>query len=121
MIGCRGASWSKQLDDKELRGVLGSAIGAKTFPVFWTSSAHASSSATVWYADFKGLCKLCFTAVMQKSNTPLLSFSHILCVRALGYLRVVSPTLGAGGVVCSVRAVVEYPKSLNSTVLPLFT
>ena len=31
-IGCRGASWSKQLDDKELRGALGSTIGAENFP-----------------------------------------------------------------------------------------
>ena len=31
-IGCRGASWSEQLGDKELRGVLGSAIGTKNFP-----------------------------------------------------------------------------------------
>ena len=69
-IGCRGVSWSEQLDDEELRGALGSTIGAERVPVFWTSSAHASSSATVWYADFKGLCKLCCTAVMQKSNTP---------------------------------------------------
>ena len=59
---------------------------------------------------------------MQKSNTPFPSFSHVLCVRALGYQRVVSPTLEAG-VVCLVRAVFEnlYPKSLNSTVVPLFT
>ena len=26
VIGCRGASWSEQLDGKEIRGVLGSAI-----------------------------------------------------------------------------------------------
>ena len=38
--GCRGASWSEQLDGKELRGALGSAIGTKRTPVFWTSSAQ---------------------------------------------------------------------------------
>ena len=58
-IGCRGASWSEQLDGKELRGALGSAIGTERIPVFWTPSAHPSSSATVWYDDFKGLCKSC--------------------------------------------------------------
>ena len=51
-IGCRGASWSEQLDDKELRGALGSAIGTERIPVFWTSSAHASSSATVCTYDY---------------------------------------------------------------------
>ena len=33
-IACRGASWSEQLDDKELRGALGSAIGAEMILVF---------------------------------------------------------------------------------------
>ena len=83
-IGCRVASWSEQLDDKELRGALGSAIGTERIPVFLTLSAH-SSSATVWYADFKGLCRLCCTAVMQKSNTPyssvFLSHSVRSCIR----------------------------------------
>ena len=51
-IGCRGASWSEQLDDNELRGVLGSAIGTERIPVFWTSSAYASSTTTLWYAEF---------------------------------------------------------------------
>ena len=84
-IGCRGASWSEQLDDKKLRGALGSAIGAERIPVSWTSSAHASSSATVSYADFTGLCKLCYVAVMQKNNTPynsvFLSCSVRSCIK----------------------------------------
>ena len=33
--GCRGASWSKQLDGKELRGALGSAIGTEKIPISW--------------------------------------------------------------------------------------
>ena len=44
-IGCRGASWSEQLDSKELREALGSAIGAERIPVFWALStwpAHPS-------------------------------------------------------------------------------
>ena len=69
-ISCRGASWSEQLDGKELRGALESAIGTERIPVFWTSSAHPFSSTTVWYSDFKGLCKFCCTTVMQKRNTP---------------------------------------------------
>ena len=52
-IGCRGASWSEQLDDKELRRMLGSAIGTERIPVFWISSTNYFSSAMVWYADFK--------------------------------------------------------------------
>ena len=36
VIGCRGASWSEQLDGKEHRGALGSAIGTEKIPVFWT-------------------------------------------------------------------------------------
>ena len=107
-IGCRGASWSEQLDDKELRGALGRVIEAEIFLVFWTaSSAHASSSATVWYVYFKGLCKLCCSAVMKKSKTSYSSvFSHVLCVRAIGYSRVAFPILEASDV-CSVRAVFE--------------
>ena len=52
-IGCRGASWSEQLDGRELHGALGSVIGTERIPVFWTPSVHLSSSATVWYADSK--------------------------------------------------------------------
>ena len=33
-IGCRGTSWSEKLDDKKLRGALGSAIGTERIPVF---------------------------------------------------------------------------------------
>ena len=79
-IGCRGASWSEQLDDKELRGALVSAIRAERISVCWISSAHASSSASVWYADFKELCKLCCTAVMHKSNTP---YSSVFLSRSM--------------------------------------
>ena len=39
-IGGRGTSWSEQLDDKELRGALGSAIETERIPVLSTSSAH---------------------------------------------------------------------------------
>ena len=47
VIGCRGASWSEQLDDKELHGVPGSARGPERILVFSTKSpARASSSAT---------------------------------------------------------------------------
>ena len=67
-MGCRGASWSEQLDGKKLHGALENAIGTERILVFWTPSAHPSSSATVWYADFKGLCKSCCAGVMQKSN-----------------------------------------------------
>ena len=84
-IGCRGASWSEQLDDKEFRGALESAIGTERIPVFWTSSAHPFLPATVWYSDFKGLCKSCCTTVMQKRNTPyssvFLSRSVRSCIR----------------------------------------
>ena len=84
-IGCRGASWSEQVDGKELRRALESAIGTERNPVFWTSSARPSSSATAWCADFKGLCKSCCTAVMQKSTTSyssvFLSRSVLSCIR----------------------------------------
>ena len=46
-IGCRGPSWSGQLDGKELRGALGSAIGTERIPVFWTPSTNPSSSTTI--------------------------------------------------------------------------
>ena len=51
-IGCRGASWSEQLDGKELRGVLGSATGTQKQPIMriedrlfdtgWARSAMAT-------------------------------------------------------------------------------
>ena len=52
---CQGASWSEEFDDKELRGAL---VGERDLElrrclVFRTSSTHPSSSATVWYADYK--------------------------------------------------------------------
>ena len=73
-IGCRGASWSEQPDDKEVRGAPGSARGSERVLIFWTTSpARASLSATVWYV-VKGLCKLCCTAVMQKGSTPYFFF-----------------------------------------------
>ena len=78
--GCRGASWSEQLDGKELRGALGIVIGTERVPVFWTPSAHPSLSATVWNADFKGLCMSCYIAVMQKSNT---SYSSVFISRCV--------------------------------------
>ena len=84
-VDCQGASWSEQLDDKELRGALGSAIGTERISISRTSSAHPSSSATVWYAVFIGLYKSCCTTVIQKSNTPyssvFLSRSVRSCIR----------------------------------------
>ena len=59
-----------------------SARGTERIPVLWTPSTwptHSSSSTTVWYADFKGLCKSCCTTVMQKSNT---SFSSVFLSRS---------------------------------------
>ena len=90
-IGCLGASWSEQLNDKELRGAPGSARGSERILVFWTiSPARASSSATVWYA-VKGLCKLFRTTVMHKSNTPYSSvFFRVLCVRCCCFVVVFS-------------------------------
>ena len=37
--GCRGASWSEDLDNKELHGALGAREDRiQEFPIFWTSS-----------------------------------------------------------------------------------
>ena len=63
-IGCRGASWSEQLDGKELRGEDSRFLGT----VFMAS--HSYSYATMWYTDFQGLYKSRCTAVTQKRNTP---------------------------------------------------
>ena len=47
---CQGASWSKELDGKELRGALGGEHELETrgCPIFWTSSTHPASPTTVW-------------------------------------------------------------------------
>ena len=37
-IGCRGASWSEELDDKELHGAREDR--SQDFPIFWTTSSH---------------------------------------------------------------------------------
>ena len=39
VIGCRGASWSEELDDKELHGAPGAREDrSRDFSIFWTSS-----------------------------------------------------------------------------------
>ena len=40
-IGCRGTSWRKELDDKELHGAPGARENrSQEFPIFWTTSSH---------------------------------------------------------------------------------
>ena len=83
-IGCRGASCSKVLNDKELRGSPEAREDrSQDFPLFWTTSslfARAPSfiDQRVWYTYFKGLCKRCFTAVMQTNNA-LYSSVYLSC------------------------------------------
>ena len=38
-VGCRGASWSEELDDKKLHGVPG-AREDRSLSMFWTTSSH---------------------------------------------------------------------------------
>ena len=53
-VGCRGASWSKVVDDKELHGAPRARENrSQGFPIFWTASSHRLlvpllSSATQW-------------------------------------------------------------------------
>ena len=53
-VGCRGASWSKELDDEELHGAPGAREDrSQGFPIFWRTSSHRLlvpllSSATQW-------------------------------------------------------------------------
>ena len=98
--------------DRELKGNSAewSAIGTEMIPVFWAPSswpAHSSSSATVWYADFKGFVSPVVPLLCRKVIPRIApSFSHVLCFRALGYLRVAFLALEAG-IVLPGRAVSE--------------
>ena len=53
-VGCREASWSKELDDKELNGAPGAREDrSQEFPISWARSSHRLlvprlSSATQW-------------------------------------------------------------------------
>ena len=104
---------SEQLDDKELHGAPGSARGSERILVFWTTSpARTSSSATERYA-VKGLCKLCCTAVMNKSNTPyssvFLQYSVRSCIRTFA-----RSLLSKEMFTCSVRTAFENPYICSS-------
>ena len=48
----------EELDGQDLRGALDGKrdLELRGCPVYWTSSIHPSSSATVWYANFKRGC-----------------------------------------------------------------
>ena len=107
VIDCQGASWSEQLDGKELREALGSAIGTKriAFP------GHRPLILLHLLQCGMLISKVCISPVvplLRRKVVPRIgpSFSHVLCVRALGYPRVAFPALEAG-VACSVRAVFE--------------
>ena len=80
--GCWRTLWSEERLVANLTATPRSGVrsGAERIPVFWTPSAHPSSSATMWYADFKRLCESCCTAVMQKSNT---SYSFVFFSRSV--------------------------------------
>ena len=59
-IGCRGASWSEQLDGNF----------AERIPVFWTSQIFMASIPffTVWYADFKAYSSTVVTAIVPHTT-----------------------------------------------------
>ena len=57
-IGCRGASWSKELDDKEPHGALRSVRGSENSRVLDTPARASLICYTVGYAYFKRLSKL---------------------------------------------------------------
>ena len=62
-ISCLEASWSEELDDKELHGAPGAREDrSQEFPIFWTTSSYRllmpiPPATTVWYACFKRLSK----------------------------------------------------------------
>ena len=107
-IGCRGASWSEQLDDKKLRGALGSAIGAINFPF---SGQHHRLLMPLHLLQYgmlilKSCVSFCCTVVMQKRSTPysadFLSCSMWSCIRISA-----RSLLSKRMFVCSVRASFE--------------
>ena len=109
-IGCRGASWSEQLDDKELHGALGSAIEAKNFPFSGQDHRllmplHLLQCGMLISKD---CVSFCCTAVMQKSNTSyssaFLSCSMRSCVRISA-----RSLLSKRMFFCPVRAAFENP------------
>ena len=134
-IGCRGASRSEQLDDKELRGALGSAIGAKSFPF---SGHHHRLLMPLHLLQYgmlisKDCVSFCCTAVMQKSST--LYSSVFLSCSMRSCIEISARSLLSKRIfVCSVRAAFENSyncssclfwerlrSSLTWTVVPLFT
>ena len=54
--GCWGTRWSEERLVASLTATPKSSVrsGAERIPVFWTPSDRPSSSATVWYAEYKG-------------------------------------------------------------------
>ena len=114
-IGCRGASRSKQLDNKELRAALGSAIGAKNFPF---SGQHHRLLMPLHLLQYgmlisKNCVSFWCTAVIQRSNNPsssvFLLYSMHLCIRISA-----RSLLSKRMFVCSVRAAFENPYLCSS-------
>ena len=81
-IGCRGASWSKELDDKEPHGAPRSVRASENSRVLDTIAYSC-----FFYLLHSGVClfqKIELAFVMQKISTRITpSFSRVLCVRAL--------------------------------------
>ena len=55
-VGCRGASWSKELDDEGLHGAPGAREDrSRELPIFWTTSSHRLLLSLLSYATQWGM------------------------------------------------------------------
>ena len=93
-IGCRGASWSEELDGKELCAALGGERDQepRRSPLCELHQ-HGQSfqhhlHTTVWYADIEVWPLYCITAVSYSSTSHDSVFSPAVCATVFTYIQI---------------------------------